>query len=168
MLHEHINSLDGEEALAALGRCCGSTEWGRGMLERRPYESEEAVLKAADDVWAGLGREDYLEAFSHHPKIGADIESLRKKFHSTAAWSSGEQAGVSKADEATLRGLAQGNIDYEARCGYIFIVCATGKSAGEMLSMLEARLPNPPDIELAIAAGEQAKITRIRLEKLQP
>ena len=138
------------------------------MLARRPFESDEAVLQAADDVWEELGREDYLEAFSHHPKIGADIESLRKKFQSTAAWSSGEQAGVSMADEETLRGLAKGNIDYEARFGYIFIVCATGKSAGEMLALLRARLPNPPDRELAIAAGEQAKITRIRLEKLQP
>ena len=168
MLHEQLNSMDREDALAVLGRCCGSTAWGHGMLERRPFASEESVLQAADDVWDGLGREDYLEAFSHHPKIGADLASLRRKFQSTATWSSGEQAGVSQADEETLRGLAQGNIDYEARFGYIFIVCATGKSAGEMLALLQERLPNPPDRELAIAAGEQAKITRIRLEKLQP
>jgi 2-oxo-4-hydroxy-4-carboxy-5-ureidoimidazoline decarboxylase len=168
MLHGYLNALAGEEALEVLGRCCGARRWAEGMLAHRPFSGDRHVLETADAVWAKLGREDYLEAFSHHPKIGSDLASLRKKFQSTADWSSGEQAAVSQADEETLQGLAQGNIDYEAKFGYIFIVCATGKSAGEMLSLLQARLPNPPGPELAIAAGEQAKITRIRLEKLKP
>ncbi|HUP57055.1 MAG TPA: 2-oxo-4-hydroxy-4-carboxy-5-ureidoimidazoline decarboxylase, partial [Bdellovibrionota bacterium] len=93
----------------------------------------------------------------HHPKIG-DREELRKKFS--------EQAGVAQASEATLQALAQGNADYEKRFGFIFIVCATGKSADEMLQILNARLPNAPEQELRIAAEEQGKITRIRLKKL--
>ena len=99
-------------------------------------------------------------------RIGADLDALRKKFASTATWASGEQSGVASADEETLRALQQGNIDYEARYGFIFIVCATGKSAGEMLAILQSRLNNDPETELRIAAAEQAKITRIRLEKL--
>ena len=109
---------------------------------------------------------DILEAFSHHPKIGANIETLRAKFQQTAGWSASEQASVSQASDAVLQALAQGNIDYEAKFGYIFIVCATGKSAAEMLNLLQARLVNTPADEIKLAAAEQAKITRIRLEKL--
>ena len=135
------------------------------MLAARPFASAEALHAASDRVDASLERADWLEAFTHHPKIG-DISSLRAKFANTKGWASGEQSGTASASEETLVGLADGNRDYEDRYGYIFIVCATGKSADEMLGLLRARLGNDPAQELRIAAAEQAKITRIRLEKL--
>ena len=111
---------------------------------------------------------DWLEAFAAHPRIG-DLDALRAKFAATAAWAVRRAGGRRRrADEATLRALADGNRDYEARFGYIFIVCATGKTAGEMLALLRERLGNDPEAELAVAAAEQAKITRIRLRKLCP
>lgn len=163
-LHQ-LNAASAEEAFEMLEKCCGARTWVEGMLARRPFASRDELMEAAEQVWATVGRDDILEAFRHHPRIG-DVEGLRKKFASTATWASGEQAGVRQASDAVLEALAKGNQDYEARFGYIFIVCATGKSASEMLDILLSRLPNAPDEELRIAAGEQAKITRIRLEKL--
>lgn len=160
-----LNGWPEREAWAALERCCGARRWVEGMLTRRPFADAAGLFDAAREVWSSMRREDILEAFRHHPKIG-DVDSLRKKFATTAAWASGEQAGVREASEAVLRRLADGNQAYEERFGYIFIVCATGKSAAEMLEILEARLPNEAEAELRIAAGEQAKITQIRLEKL--
>ena len=103
--------------------------------------------------------------FQHHPKIGS-VAELEKKFASTAKWASGEQAAVKDANQAVLQALSAGNEAYEAKFGYIFIVCATGKSAEEMLNLLKQRLPNSPEIEIEIAKGEQMKITIIRLKKL--
>ena len=167
MTIDELNALPPADAVRALQTCCGATRWAQAMAAKRPFASKAEALAAADAIWATMAREDILEAFQHHPKIG-DIDSLRKKFASTAAWASGEQSGVNRADEATIQGLAKGNADYEARYGYIFIVCATGKSAAEMLGILRSRLNNDPADELRIAAGEQQKITRIRLEKLLP
>jgi 2-oxo-4-hydroxy-4-carboxy-5-ureidoimidazoline decarboxylase len=113
-----------------------------------------------------MEKADMLEAFSHHPEIGSDIASLRQRFAATAAWSSAEQAGVAGADDATLEALRDGNVRYREKFGYVFLVCATGKTAAEMLALLRARLAHDPDTELQIAAAEQAKITRLRLEKL--
>lgn len=158
--------LNGPQAEAALTRCCGASRWVQGMLARRPFESETQVLVAADQVWAQMDRADILEAFDHHPRIGANLDALREKFANTAGWSAGEQASVAQASEATLTALRDGNVAYEARYGHIFIVCASGKSAAEMLALLRARMDNDPAEELRIAAGEQAKITRLRLEKL--
>jgi 2-oxo-4-hydroxy-4-carboxy-5-ureidoimidazoline decarboxylase len=160
-----LNDLDAQAAFAALERCCGSSRWVEQMLLLRPFKDKEALLQSADDVWGKLGKDDWLEAFRHHPKIG-DINSLREKFASTSQWAQGEQKGVEQASEEILLGLARGNDHYEKRFGYIFIVCATGKSAGEMLALLQERLPNEPEYELHVAMQEQAKITRIRLEKL--
>jgi 2-oxo-4-hydroxy-4-carboxy-5-ureidoimidazoline decarboxylase len=160
-----FNALAPEAARAELLKCCHAARWADGMLERSPFATADDVYQAAAAVWSDLGDRDFLEAFEGHPRIG-DIESLRKKFASTAAWAAGEQAGTSAAAEDTLAGLAEGNRLYEARFGHIFIVCATGKSAGEMLAILQDRLPNEPAAELRVAAAEQAKITRIRLEKL--
>src|SRR5262249_25549324 len=109
---------------------------------------------------------DVLEAFEHHPRIGADLAALREKFGSTATLAASEQASVARASEATLVALRDANVRYEAKFGHIFIVCATGKSADERLAILRSRLDNDPETELRIAAGEQAKITRLRLEKL--
>ena len=165
-LFDDLNARTDAEAFSALQRCCGASRWVQLMLDARPFASDEAVFEAAEDCWAKMARNDILEAFSHHPKIGANIETLRAKFQQTAGWSASEQASVSQASDAVLEALAQGNIDYEAKFGYIFIVCATGKSAAEMLSLLQARLVNAPADEIKLAAAEQAKITRIRLEKL--
>lgn len=160
-----LNSSDPQAARASLARCCGSTRWVDYMLRRRPFTSSEELFQAAEDAARGLGRTDWLEAFSHHPKIG-DIDSLRSRFASTRTWSAGEQSGVDGASDGILQSLAEQNAAYEKRYGYIFIVCATGKSASEMLEILRSRIGNEPDRELEIAAGEQRKITKIRLEKL--
>lgn len=164
--HELLNAMTSAEAHAALLRCCGAERWVLGMLARRPFASARELMYVADDVWAGLGPDDYLAAFAHHPEIGASLDSLRARFQSTASWSSAEQSGVGAASEATLVALRDGNRAYKQRFGYIFIVCATGKSASEMLALLEARLGNTPDAELGIAAAEQSKITKLRLSKL--
>jgi allantoicase len=164
--HEVLNALPLEEARAALLRCCGATRWAGWLLTQRPFASTEALYKAAAGVWTQMEKADMLEAFSHHPEIGADIEQLRARFASTASWSSTEQAGVAAADEATLEALRDGNVRYRERFGYVFLVCATGKTAAEMLALLKARLAHDADAELRVAAAEQAKITRLRLEKL--
>ncbi len=163
-----LDAMDEADARVALTRCCGAARWVEGMLARRPFGDDAALHCAADEVWAAMDRSDVLEAFSHHPRIGADIDALRARFGSKGdlQWSSGEQAGLSEADEDTLRALRDGNLAYEERFGFIFIVCASGKSAAEMLALLRSRLHNDPDDELRIAAAEQAKITHLRLEKL--
>ena len=160
-----LNALSAQDAREALLRCCGSKRWAEGMLARRPFASEKALLDAADQVWRGLSKEDFLEAFAHHPRIGGK-DALRAKFAATRTWAQGEQAGAAAASEATLDALSAGNARYEERFGFVFIVCATGKSADEMLALLQARQSNEPQAELRIAAGEQAKITAIRLKKL--
>ena len=164
LLHT-LNALPAEEARAAFLRCCGSSWWADVMAGRRPYRDEAELFAVAEGLWPSLSRADWLEAFAHHPRIG-DVEGLRKKFGATRAWAEGEQAGAAEASEEVLEALAEGNRAYEARFGYIFIVCATGKTAAEMLALLRARLPNDPETELRIAAEEQRKITRLRLEKL--
>ncbi len=161
-----LDAMSDEEARAALSRCCGAHRWIDGMLARRPFSNDAALFAAAHEIWATMSRDDILEAFAHHPRIGADIDSLRVKFAATKEWSAGEQAAVRDASEETLLALRDGNLAYEARYGHIFIVCATGKSAGEMLALLRARMDNDPSQELSIAAAEQAKITDIRLSKL--
>ncbi len=135
------------------------------MAQRFPFQTKEELFAAAEEIWFKLLPNDWLEAFAHHPKIG-DLNSLRAKFASTQQWAAGEQAGVSAASEEVLKALAEGNTQYESKFGYLFIVCATGKSAAEMLAILQSRLPNDHATELQIAAIEQSKITKIRLEKL--
>lgn len=160
-----LDALPEPEALAAFGRCCGARRWAEAMTRGRPYREEAALLAAAEQAFAPLTRADWLEAFSHHPRIG-DRASLAARFPATAGWSQAEQAAAGDAAAEVLDGLLQGNRQYEARFGHIFIACATGKSAPEMLALLRERLPNDPDAELEIAAAEQRKITSIRLKKL--
>jgi 2-oxo-4-hydroxy-4-carboxy-5-ureidoimidazoline decarboxylase len=162
---ETINSWEVPAALAEFGRCCGSRRWAEAMTAVRPFASEAAVIAAAERVWWGLERADWLEAFAAHPRIG-NLDALRARFATTAAWAGREQAGVVGAPEELLRRLAAGNDAYLERFGYIFIICATGKSAAAMLEQLETRLCHAPDDEIAIAAAEQAKITRLRLERM--
>ncbi|MCE9532844.1 MAG: 2-oxo-4-hydroxy-4-carboxy-5-ureidoimidazoline decarboxylase [Planctomycetes bacterium] len=159
-----LNRIPLDEARATLKRCCHSSRWVDEMLRRRPFASNDALFLAAGECETQMEKTDWLEAFAGHPRIG-DVDGLRKKFATTADWSSGEQAGVAGAADAILHELAEGNRLYEERFGHIFIVCATGKSAAEMLHLLRERLPNDPETELRVAAAEQAKITRLRLEK---
>jgi 2-oxo-4-hydroxy-4-carboxy-5-ureidoimidazoline decarboxylase len=161
-----IDAMREAEAKQALARCCGASRWVTGMLERRPFGSDTHMLTCADEVWAQMGPNDYLEAFNHHPRIGASLEALREKFANTAALSAAEQAGALAASEAELEALRDGNVRYEQRFGHIFIVCASGKTAAQMLELLEARLGNEPDTELRIAAAQQHEITRLRLRDL--
>lgn len=167
MTIQGLNSLPEAQAVAELMRCCGCRRWAETLASKRPFKSRDELIAAADREWSRTSREEWLEAMSHHPRIGGK-DALRAKFAATQKWSQGEQASVAAADEATLDALAAGNAEYEEKNGFIFIVCATGKSAAEMLALLKQRLPNTKEQELAIAAGEQAKITRIRLEKLIP
>ena len=163
-----LNEWPAAEARAALARCCGSSRWVEAMLERRPFASAAELVRLALETWNALERADYLEAFSHHPDIGTNPAELRARFPETASWSKTEQSAVSGANEATLQAFASENARYRARFGHAFIVRASGKSAAEMLSLLRARLENAPDAELRVAAAEQAQITELRLEKLQP
>jgi OHCU decarboxylase len=135
------------------------------MVSRRPFFSRDAVLRAADDEWNALAERDWLEAFAHHPRIG---ESSAAAGGSAMArgWSSTEQAAVASASHDARIGLARLNRDYEQRFGFIYIVCAAGKSAGELLDLAASRMHNDRETELRVAAEEQRKIMRLRLEKL--
>ena len=165
-LVEFLNAKSPEELEEMFLRCCGSTRWAKRMAESAPFSSRNDLHHVAIQIWNALGKEDFLEAFKAHPQIGASVEELRKKFQTTSNWSSGEQSGMEAASEETIQALKEANAQYLERFGYIFIVCATGKSADEMLSIIQGRLPNAPEVELPIAAFEQQKITTIRLEKL--
>jgi 2-oxo-4-hydroxy-4-carboxy-5-ureidoimidazoline decarboxylase len=157
-----IDAASEQEARALLRTCCGAERWVGRMLARRPFGTEQRALEAAREEWFALSPAEWREAFSHHPRIG-DVESLRKAFAGTRTLSEREQSGVADAAPGTLAGLLEGNREYEARFGYIFIVCATGKPASEMLDLLRKRLANPPDTEIRVAAEEHAKICELRL-----
>lgn len=162
---EHLNTLAPEEAERELLKCCGATNWARRMAEQRPFRDMEHLLSCADRIWWALDPEDWLEAFSHHPKIGE--RSLAPAQPPEARrWSEEEQAGARDASQQTLNALVEANRAYEKKFGHIFIVCATGKSSEEMLALLKERLGNDPDTELRIAAEEQRRITHLRLKKL--
>ncbi|UFH52430.1 2-oxo-4-hydroxy-4-carboxy-5-ureidoimidazoline decarboxylase [Spirosoma sp. KNUC1025] len=165
MILPELNQLPVSELKSALTTCCGSSAWVGEMAKLFPVESRESLFEQTEIIWYACSENDWREAFTHHPKIG-DIQSLREKFATTNEWASGEQAGVSTASHEVLEKLAEGNRLYEEKFGYIFIVCATGKSAVDMLAILESRLPNSPEEEILIAMQEQLKITKIRLEKL--
>jgi len=167
MIVDRLNQLDEASLVAALAQCCAAPRWVEAMAAGRPFASDENLLTQASEIWHWLGHDDFLAAFAAHPKIG-DVESLRAKYAATRAWASGEQAGVVAASQEVLERLAKLNHEYERKFGYIFIVCATGKTAAEMLAILESRLPNDPDAELQIASAEQLKITLLRLQKLAP
>lgn len=161
-----INAWTEAEAKAAFLRCCGAMRWAQQLTARRPFAREGELLSVATEVWRALTAQDWREAFAAHPRIGEDPAALRNKFRLTAAWSAQEQAGVATASEMTLQALVDGNRAYETKFGYLFVVCASGKSADEMLALLQARLGNGPEEELRIAAAEQEKITRLRLQRL--
>ncbi len=165
MALQRLNALNEAEVWNEFIRCCGASKWALQMMQSLPFENVEALFARGESAFETLERSDWLEAFAHHPKIG-DFDSLRSKFVATREWAGAEQAGTNAASEAVLRALAQGNHDYEKKFGWIFIICATGKSADEMLAALQARLQGDPGEELANAAEQQKQITRLRLSKL--
>jgi 2-oxo-4-hydroxy-4-carboxy-5-ureidoimidazoline decarboxylase len=162
---DQLNALALSDARMEFERCCGCRRWAQRMCAARPFGGREALLAAAEREFWTVGEAGWREAFAHHPRIG-DHASEVAKHARTAAWAVDEQSGAAAASEVVRAGLVDANRVYEKKYGYIFIVCASGKSAEEMFSLLTARLENPPERELAIAAGEQLKITRLRLEKL--
>lgn len=161
-LWQEVDAAPPEAAEEMLRRACGSSAWVDRMMLRRPFGSDAALKQAARDVWFALTEDDWLEAFWHHPKIG-DRADLEARFPKTHELSEREQAGVETAREETLDALARDNAAYHERFGFIFVVCATGKSAEEMLQLLRDRLHNDRATELRHAAEEQAKITALRL-----
>ena len=148
-----------EEQLLA---CCGSRTWAARVARDRPFRAPQDLYATSERAFGQLGREDWLEAFAAHPRIGerAAGEGIESR------WAAQEQSGAGEASPQILAELAEANRLYEQRFSHVFLVCATGKSAFEMLGLIGERLGNGPDAELAVAAAEQMKITRLRLEKL--
>ena len=160
-----LNALTAAEAEQELLKCCGATAWARAVAARRPFADVEELLLTADEVWWAAGARAWQEAFASHPQIGGR-KAARAQDAQAAAWSAEEQAGTRAAEQSTLAELAEANRVYQEKFGHIFIVCATGKTAAQMLAALRARLANDPGIELRNVADEQRKITRLRLEKM--
>lgn len=152
-----LDAMSEQEVAAIFRECCGATRWVDAMTDRRPFRSRDALVKAADEEWRRCDERDWLEAFSHHPRIG-DLTA-----EGTGAQ---EQSGARNASLSTQEELNRVNHAYEERFGHIYIVCATGKSADEMLAIARDRMNNDRDTELRIAAEEQRKIMHIRLRKL--
>tara|TARA_B100000809_G_scaffold266290_1_gene328295 strand:+ start:1135 stop:1677 length:543 start_codon:yes stop_codon:yes gene_type:complete len=164
MILEDLNQLPAADAKHTFMQCCTSSTWVNNMVNARPFASAAALSQAADHAWLGLTEQDYFEAFEGHPKIG-DVSSLRAKYANTKELAGNEQGLVKEANDDVLEVLSQGNTDYEAKFGFIFIVCATGKSAKQMSDLLQARLPNNKKQELVNAAEEQRKIFQLRITK---
>ena len=160
-----LNELTRADAESELLKCCGSRRWAQIMAGARPFVDFSELLSKADDLWWSLGDADWLEAFRAHPKIG-EKKAATAQSKEAQNWSAQEQSGVANASVQTISELAQRNREYEDRFGFIFIVCATGKSSDEMLAIINARIDNDNETELRRAAEEQRKITRLRLEKL--
>jgi OHCU decarboxylase len=159
-----LNRLTAEEARAALLACCGSTRWASEVAALRPFWDVGQLLNLGGRIWRELGREGWLEAFRAHPKIG-ESKAEKETGAEARAWAQGEQSRARDASDETRAALAEANREYEARFGFIFIVCATGKSAEEMLALLRERLNNDAEAELRVAADEQWRITELRLRK---
>jgi len=143
--------------------CCAASRWIEAMIQARPFADIEQVHARAVVIWNRMQAADFMEAFEGHPRIG-DPESLRQKYRHTRALAAGEQAAVEQASDDVLAELAELNQQYQNRFGYIFIVCATGKTALQMLELIRKRINNAPDDEIKIAAAEQQKITAIRIK----
>lgn len=165
MTIDELNELPNAEATAELLKCCGSSAWAKRMSDARPFRNSGDLTSKADEIWWSLGKNDWLEAFRAHPKIGGK-KAATAQSQQARNWSAEEQSGVATASSQTIDELADLNRQYEGRFGFIFIVCATGKSSEEMLEILKTRFQNEPATETRIAAEEQSKITRLRLEKL--
>jgi len=165
MYLSELNQLPDKQAELAFSQCCTSMQWIKKMIAAKPFKNHKQLGEVANTIWSTLSENDYLQAFNGHPKIG-DVNSLKEKFANTKALASGEQSSVSEATKSLLSKLAEANKIYLDKFGFIFIVCATGKSAEEMLELLQQRLVNDRQTELKNAAEEQRKIFQIRLNKL--
>jgi allantoicase len=170
-----LNALPPAEAARELLACCGSREWARRMAENRPFPDRGRLHEAAESVWRALAPGGWEEALASHPPIGKigkveEIGEMREAPDGgqgrAARWSAAEQGAAAGAPAEVLADLAEANLAYEDRFGRTFVVCATGKSAAEMLALCRERLGNDPETELRAAAEEQLRITRLRLEKL--
>lgn len=157
-----LNVLPESAAASRLLVCCGSKAWAWNVARARPFGTPDDLFAAAETAFDQLDRDDWLEAFAAHPRIGERATGEDQ----SSRWSEQEQAGTEGAPAEILDELAQANRLYEDRFGHVFLVCATGKSAFEMLNLLSERLGNDRETELKVAAGEQRKITRLRLEKM--
>lgn len=163
----NLNDLNNQtlaQASHTFMQCCTSSTWVDAMVKARPFTDRRSISHQADLAWQELAESDYMEAFEGHPKIG-DVSSLRAKYANTKELAGNEQGLVKEANDDVLETLSQGNTDYEQKFGFIFIVCATGKSAKEMSDLLQARLPNSKAQELINAAEEQRKIFHLRIDK---
>jgi 2-oxo-4-hydroxy-4-carboxy-5-ureidoimidazoline decarboxylase len=158
------NSLPSEEAAREILPCCGSETWAAGMASKRPIHDGVSLIEAADAIWQGLGESGWLEAFRSHPRIG-ESHAEKTAAPQSSVWSEQEQRQAASADEAMKLALKWGNREYEQKFGRIFIVCATGKSASEILEILRRRLHNDEAAELQQAAEEQRQIMHHRLKK---
>jgi OHCU decarboxylase len=154
-----LNRLPRYRAEEEFLKCCGSKAWARSMARRRPFANLDRLLQAAGEIWRSMDSSDWLEAFQAHPRIGE---------RNVSGAPAREQSGMDRAPSAVVSAIEEANHEYFEKFGFIFIVCASGKSGEEMLVNLRARLPNAPGQELRIAAEEQNKITLLRLKKLVP
>ncbi len=160
-----LNQLDDSQAGDVFNTCCSASRWVQLMVSARPFPTKIAMQNKAAVFWQSMALADYMEAFDGHPKIG-DPDSLKEKYRNTHALATNEQAAVEQATDTVLQQLVQYNTDYQTKFGYIFIVCATGKTAAEMLALIKMRINNRPDQESIIAAAEQLKIMLLRIDKL--
>jgi 2-oxo-4-hydroxy-4-carboxy-5-ureidoimidazoline decarboxylase len=158
------NEMPHEEAARAILPCCGSKTWAASVASERPIRDEASLLATSDAIWRSLSETEWLEAFRSHPRIG-ESSAEKTVAPQSAAWSAQEQQKAETADEALKMALKWGNREYEHKFGRIFIVCATGKSAGEILEILRRRLHNDEAAELQQAAEEQRQIMHLRLKK---
>jgi 2-oxo-4-hydroxy-4-carboxy-5-ureidoimidazoline decarboxylase len=158
------NALPNPDAVREILPCCGSKAWAGGMAARRPFHDVTSLLAASDETWSNLSAADWMEAFRSHPRIG-ESKAHESPSLQSAAWSAQEQQSVAAAADAAKSVLAEANKQYERRFGQIFIVCATGKSAAEILEILQRRLQNDEGTEILEAAEQQRQITRIRVTK---
>ncbi len=158
------NAMQPDKAAAQILPCCGSKAWAREMAARRPILDEASLLAACDESWRNLPQSDWLEAFRSHPRIG-DSHAPASAPVQSAVWSGEEQRKAAPADDRVKAALAAGNRAYEQKFNRIFIVCATGKSAPEILAILERRLRNDAATELREAAEQQRQIAHLRLKK---
>ena len=157
------NSLDAESATREILPCCGSRAWADGMAAQRPFASAQQLLAASDAVWADLDEPAWREAFAAHPRIGQ--QNAPGATAQSLAWSSEEQRAATGPDGAARLALAEGNRQYEERFGRIFIVCAAGRSAAEILAILRRRMQNTAAVEMLEAAEQQRQITQLRLRR---
>jgi 2-oxo-4-hydroxy-4-carboxy-5-ureidoimidazoline decarboxylase len=162
---EQLNGMPAAEAAEHLRACCGSSTWVAAMLRRRPFDSIAALFASADESWRAMGPADWDEAFAHHPRIG-ERQAAVPVSAAARAWSAGEQSNMARAAAATRAAMAEANAAYQRRFGRMYIVCAAGRSAEELLADVEARMRNDPESERSVAAEEQRKITSLRLRSL--